>query len=389
MKKLLLSVVLIASALTFTFAQKDYSKWSVTPKAGLTYYRVTPQGDGFVNDASWGFGVSVERTYNPLFGIGLDLSYGSFNRNTVAGGVFDPILFGSANLSNLLLPHRAESPKINLYAKAGVGVAYFHNDFPNALSDGSGFNPTFMGSIHPEYNLNKSFAVGFEVTARYYSREIMGGQASKDRFDDGMTAMATLRYNFNGENHLRHATLDEFYPAIPPKSFVEEVQNTIVNNVESKYDDTKLVNRLDNLDRQNQNIQNRLAKLENDLRNLKEQAKGAVINASFQNIEFDFDSANLTDASYVVLNKIVSILKDVPTWATLQVNGYTDNIGSEKYNLKLSDARAKAVKDYLVARGISESVVSAKGYGEASPIANNSTRSGREKNRRVEFQIVK
>ncbi len=374
MKKLLLSVVLIASAVTFTFAQT--SKWSATVKGGGTYFRVTPAGDDFVNDASWGAGLQVERTFNPLFGMGLDVSYLNFNRSTVTGKTIDPTLFASVNLTNLLFPNR-QSTFFSLYAKAGAGVGFYNNEIGNTKDND--FSPMFAGSIHPEFNLGKRVALGLEVSARYYVRENMGGMVSKDRFDDGMTAMATLRFNLGGNAHVRNMTMNEFYPAPAP----------VIKQVENSYDDSQVVNRLDNLDRQSQSIQDRLAKLENDVRDLQNKHKGSSVNVSFDNIEFDFDSANLTDPSLVVLNQIVSILKNNPTWATLKVNGYTDNIGSESYNQSLSESRVQSVKDYLVSQGIDATVVATEGFGESNPIADNSTREGRQKNRRVEFQIVK
>ncbi|PIE99196.1 MAG: hypothetical protein CR965_02650 [Paludibacter sp.] len=291
--------------------------------------------------------------------MGLDVSYLNFNRSTLEGKIIDPSIYGSVNLSNLLFPNRT-STFFTVYARAGAGIGLFNNEIRSTGKKDDGITPMFMGSIHPEFNLSKRIALGLDITARYYSREIVGGLVSKDRFDDGMTAMATLRFKLGSNKHVRCMTMNEY-----------------------------VVGRLDNLDRQTQTIQSRLAKLENDLRKLKEQAKGAAINVSFDNIEFEFDSANLTDASLSIINQVVDILKNNPTWATLKVNGYTDNIGSKKYNQSLSEARVQSVKDYLVSQGIDGSVISTEGFGESHPIADNSTREGRQKNRRVEFQIVK
>ena len=121
---------------------------------------------------------------------------------------------------------------------------------------------------------------------------------------------------------------------------------------ENKYDDSQLLNRLDNLDRQNQDIQNRLSKLEQDVKDLQNRPSGSV-SASFENIEFDFDSSNLTDESYPILDQVVSILKDNPTWSSLKVKGHTDSTGPESYNQGLSERRAQAVADYLVSQGVS------------------------------------
>ncbi|WP_462427721.1 OmpA family protein, partial [Fusobacterium varium] len=71
----------------------------------------------------------------------------------------------------------------------------------------------------------------------------------------------------------------------------------------------------------------------------------------------------------------------------IKIDGYTDFIGSEGYNLELSVKRADAIKDYLANRGVKLSNISIEGYGKQNPIASNQTEKGRAKNRRVEFII--
>ena len=77
----------------------------------------------------------------------------------------------------------------------------------------------------------------------------------------------------------------------------------------------------------------------------------------------------------------------VQTCALPIFQGYTDNTGSEKYNQKLSQKRADAVRDYLVAKGIAASRLTAVGYGEANPIMDNKTATGRAFNRRIVFKV--
>jgi outer membrane protein OmpA-like peptidoglycan-associated protein len=74
---------------------------------------------------------------------------------------------------------------------------------------------------------------------------------------------------------------------------------------------------------------------------------------------------------------------------TVEVTGHTDATGPAKYNLGLSERRAKAVTGYLVNQGIASDRISTQYYGETKPIESNETREGRAKNRRVEFKIVK
>jgi outer membrane protein OmpA-like peptidoglycan-associated protein len=72
----------------------------------------------------------------------------------------------------------------------------------------------------------------------------------------------------------------------------------------------------------------------------------------------------------------------------IEISGHTDKTGSEPLNFKLSEARAKAVVDYLIQKGIDRSRMEFKGYGSLQPISDNNTASGRAKNRRVEFKII-
>ncbi|MFV0391419.1 MAG: OmpA family protein [Paludibacteraceae bacterium] len=380
MKKLFVSVMIIASTITFTSAQRtsvEASKWSIAIKGGGTYFRVTPIGNGYTDDMSWGAGLAIERTVNPIFGMGLDISYMDFTRQGLDGKTIDPTLFGAFNLSNLVFPYREKS-SWNVYAKAGVGAGFYSNDISGVKDNG--ISPVFMGSLHPEVALSKNIALGVEFAARYYSKELLGGQVSKDRFDDALTLLATLRFNL-GSEHVRNMTMTDFYPASTPAPVVMQTEN---NN-----DDSQLINRLDDLDRQGQDIQNRLKKLEQDVKDLQNKPVGSSTTVSFQNVEFKFDSSELTEESYPTLNQIAAILKDNPTWSALKVQGHTDSVGPESYNQSLSERRTQSVKNYLVSLGIAESVVSTEGFGESKPIASNDTAEGRQTNRRVEFEVVK
>jgi outer membrane protein OmpA-like peptidoglycan-associated protein len=72
----------------------------------------------------------------------------------------------------------------------------------------------------------------------------------------------------------------------------------------------------------------------------------------------------------------------------VEIQGYTDSIGTDAYNLSLSQKRADAVKAYLVGKGLNSSSLTAKGYGKADPIASNATKEGRAQNRRVAFAVT-
>jgi len=101
-------------------------------------------------------------------------------------------------------------------------------------------------------------------------------------------------------------------------------------------------------------------------------------------IEFAFDKAEVTDASKVVLDTAIETIANCQE-LRVKVSGHTDSIGTEAYNEGLSERRARAVRDYLVSKGVSEKRLSAKGYGETQPLASNDTSDGRARNRRVEL----
>ena len=110
-----------------------------------------------------------------------------------------------------------------------------------------------------------------------------------------------------------------------------------------------------------------------------------------ENIFFDFNKATLKEESQLSLNKVVNVMNEIPDM-TLTINAHTDNKGSDKYNLALSQKRAKSTYDYLVSKGIDKSRLAHKGYGESKPLHDckqNCTETQDSENRRVEFLINK
>jgi outer membrane protein OmpA-like peptidoglycan-associated protein len=106
-----------------------------------------------------------------------------------------------------------------------------------------------------------------------------------------------------------------------------------------------------------------------------------------KNIFFDYNKFDLKQESQVELDNVVQLLKDNPS-VKIQISGHTDNIGKPTDNLKLSEARAKAVVVYLNNKGITGGRLTYKGYGAAVPVAENKTEEGRAQNRRTELKVV-
>src|SRR5262245_27197046 len=104
-------------------------------------------------------------------------------------------------------------------------------------------------------------------------------------------------------------------------------------------------------------------------------------------VNFDFDKYNIRPDAVPILEQACSILKQESS-INVSCQGHTDSIGTEAYNQRLSERRANAVRQWLIKCGISPSRLSAKGFGEANPVASNATPEGRAQNRRTELVVV-
>jgi OmpA-OmpF porin, OOP family len=112
------------------------------------------------------------------------------------------------------------------------------------------------------------------------------------------------------------------------------------------------------------------------------------VTINLNNVFFDFDKAVLKPESFSELDRIVTLMNE-KTGMQIEITGHTDNVGPEKYNLGLSERRARAVVKYLTDKKIPSSRISTQFFGETKPVDTNDTKDGRRRNRRVEFKILK
>ncbi|MEN0005386.1 MAG: OmpA family protein [Bacteroidota bacterium] len=111
-----------------------------------------------------------------------------------------------------------------------------------------------------------------------------------------------------------------------------------------------------------------------------------VLDLAMSAVQFETGSATLKSDSYTILDQIVEIANRYAGYS-LSIEGHTDNVGDAENNQVLSEDRARACYQYLLSKGIQASRLSFQGFGESQPIANNNTRTGRRRNRRVEFNL--
>ena len=112
------------------------------------------------------------------------------------------------------------------------------------------------------------------------------------------------------------------------------------------------------------------------------------LNEIGQTIYFPTNSSELNDNTKRIVDQVYDIISAYPNYR-IEVQGHTDNIGRDDANMRLSETRAISVSNYLISKGIPESRIYAKGYGETSPVESNDTARGRALNRRVEFNLIR
>ncbi|MEG0917470.1 MAG: OmpA family protein [Myroides sp.] len=137
-----------------------------------------------------------------------------------------------------------------------------------------------------------------------------------------------------------------------------------------------------NMDKQAQEIENAVPGA-----TVERVGEGIKVVLNENTVNFNFDSAELTSTAKGNLDKISKVLINNPK-TLITIYGYTDSVGKDEYNMKLSRSRANAVKSYLGTKGIGVKRITSQGMGEADPIASNDTKEGQAKNRRVEFGII-
>ena len=101
---------------------------------------------------------------------------------------------------------------------------------------------------------------------------------------------------------------------------------------------------------------------------------------------FDFDKSNIKPEAGAILDRLVAFMKENKD-KKAALSGHTDSVGTDAYNQKLSERRMNSVKDHVVKKGVDAGRISSQGFGESKPIADNKTKEGRAKNRRVEIKV--
>ena len=379
-----------------SISKSDYRTWSFGLNGGL----LSQENKFGFNEGNLELGYSayLKKHLSPKFGFKLQYLGGKIREESNSTTQFETKLPWSTALSGEYISNLFNSSAIRPYVAAGIG--YLN------LNRSSSSSETDVKRVFVPADLGLKFVVGSGVNID------IGYQLNwtNDYFD----GKSTPSFPYDLFSYL-HAGV-EFALGSKSKTFIQNARIANQNDLLSKKYDELMAER-DALRASNKAVKDQLDALARGMKDddgdgvanmydkcpntpagtkvdgagcplpelkLTDGEKQVVIEA-VRNLEFDFNEATIRSSSYSYLDKVAELMKN--KGYNLKLDGYTDNIGSDAVNLKLSQDRAEAVKNYLVSKGVSSSKIVTAGHGKNSPISTNSTDEGRQQNRRVEFSL--
>lgn len=370
------------------FAQVARSSWNFG--FGFTYPRflstdVRPQ------EQNYGGYLSLQRYFSEKVSLRIKASYLSM-KGRIGGGQFfytngaivpsmteftrTNMLSGNFDLLYNLSPCSPVSP----YFGAGVGITSYKADWPAAVVNPEANKSDYAGEINiifgSEWRLNDKWKIDTEFGLHSLNGNFDGiGTVNRlgvfgSNSDAYLTVSAGVQYYFAKGEPSKYCQLYEGIKVeMPPMNYptLDQIEEVIKRY--STEPTTVDYNRIEDIVKRYRG------------------ATAANTNWILFGVNFEFNKSSLTPEAYPILDHAAEVLKD-NTNLKVEIQGHTDNIGSDSYNQKLSEARAKTVRDYLVKNGVDASRLTTVGFGKTKPIADNSTDMGRAQNRRVEFKVT-
>ncbi len=384
--------------------KKIFSNWSVMGKGGISlfdgdvlqeYNQFIPQGA-----TKLGLGASVEGSFTPRWGIGIEYNYlqmGADTDNTeFTGTMHFPSVYLSFNLSNLFYNHR-DHVKWSIYADLGLGIGFYKSEStktpasatPHKIDNGQA--AAFVAGINLEYNFTKYLALSWSNQYRMFNKDnLEAANHIKGNTNDAIfSSMLGLRYKFgtSKHEHIRNIDYDTYNGDYAEKmdsimTRVKELDkkvNTLEQTTPTKGDVDNLKNKLDNLD---DYIKQQFEGPDSDgdgvpdVRDREPNTPpGSYVNywgealpfdmtTNIPSIFFDFDRSNLDQKSKSIIQEVALKMSQNPN-LKVEIRGYADNEGTVDYNIKLSTKRALITKQELVeVYKIEESRIIANGLGK-------------------------
>ena len=367
MKNFLITLALMLTIGMSVKAQTATDSWAFG--FGLSYPRFY-SANITTSNSNYGGYLSLQRNFSEHVGLRLKGGYGhlegkwtdaSLNQITEKTG----IISGDLDMMYYLSPCAPVSP----YLFAGIGAN--HKTITNGQSvyaDNNKFGSQLNVGVGADFKISQNWAVvaefGYHVTN---NSELEGTIVSSEinGHDSYIVLSAGVNYFFGkgpASKQCETCPCEGIAPVMKDLTDYKKIEDMIANHIPKEVVKEVMVDRY-------------IAEISQD-------------RLVLVGVNFAFDKSDLLPESYPVLDKAVTLLNQRAT-VNVEIQGYTDYIGTESYNQELSVERAQTVKTYLVSKGIAETRLTTVGFGKGNPVANNDTEEGRTMNRRIVFKIVK
>ncbi len=341
-----------------SFAQLSQNSWNFG--FGFRYPRMINSNYNR-NEIAFGGYLHLQRNFSEHVGARLALSALSFDGKTGGTTVSTLAVLGNLDLVYYLVPCESVSPFVT------VGVGYGYAGYTNGVKS-SNLDYEIGGSFGVEFKLNEKWNLKTELAYHTMSNGNFEGVNGTNGFGIlGAPENAYMYFDIGLNYYFKRgepSKLCQLYDGIRLDEMPDPVDYERIENIVKKYIPREVVKEV-------------------VVNNEPKDTRRWVL----VGVNFNLNSARLKQESYPILFHAVRVLLQNPDMK-VEIQGYTDNLGPNSYNLKLSERRSKTVKNYLVAHGVSASRLVVKGYGSKNPIGDNKTASGRAMNRRIEFKVL-
>ncbi len=347
-KNTVLTLTALVTLLTVPAAYAEETqdnRWYLAPTANF----INTAGDRGAQDG-WGGGLGIGKIINQHFNLELKGFYQGFDKNPGALGN-EWQLAGATADAQYFFSRNAFAP----YTVIGIGGM-------NTRVNGTEA-PSFVGEAGAgfTYEVHDNLLLRSDVRYRYNNNFDTTFGRSTDEFHD-MVVNVGVVIPLGAKPSAVKLTIPT--PAVPTPVAAATDCATVDSDADG--------------------VNDCVDQCPNTLANSKVDAQGCSVSLELKGVNFKYDSAELTDTALHILDTVALSLINYPQHNAIEVRGHTSSEGSNAHNMKLSQKRSQSVVDYLQIRGV-KNHLTAQGYGENQPIADNNTAMGKELNRRVEL----
>jgi len=382
MKKLVTLIVVLLFTVSLTNAQALKDSWSLG--FGGSVLNLTSTDVLAKELKSFGGFVTLQRNFTEHTGLRLALDFGSFTNSPVGNRNLDittTSFAGHLDLVYYFMPCESLSPFMTI----GVGQNYYSVDRSEiGQADIDGMVSLQVGvSIGAEANLSENWKLKAEVGSYQVGNQGFDGSYGSEGYGIlGANTDAFMKFDIGAQWYFSKGEASKVCQLYDGLEMPDPVDYERLENIVKKYIPREVIKEVV--------VEKQVAGTTTGGGTYiidGVDASGANSRMLLMGVNFDFNSNKLKPEAYPILFHTAKMMRQNPN-LKIEVQGYTDNIGSEKANKVVSQKRAESVKAYLLARGISADRIKAVGYGEVNSIGDNKDAAGRAMNRRIEFKVI-